>query len=129
MASRPAFPAPSPSTRTGSRTISWASRSAPTTNRSSARIGERQPRQFLAGNVTHLTGTTWPLAGTNWTDLYLSGVDDASVLSLNSSSLSTQPAARWQLYPFLPSEVTETDLHNTALVDSELDELGQALPR
>ena len=85
--------------------------------------------QFLAGNVNHLTGTTWPLAGTNWTDLYLSGAHDASVLSLNSSSLSPQPAAPGsQLYPFLPSEVTETDLHNTALVDSELDELGQALP-
>ena len=54
---------------------------------------------------------------------------NSSVTSLNDGSLSTQPASKaTQLYPFLLSEVTETDLHNTTLVDSELDEIGQALP-
>ena len=95
----------------------------------SAYLSNGSRAQFLAGNVTHLTGTTWPLDGTNWTDLYLSGAHDSSVTSLNSGSLAMQPAkAATQLYPFLPSEVTESDLHNTALVDTELDELGQALP-
>jgi putative CocE/NonD family hydrolase len=95
----------------------------------SAYLSNGSRAQFLAGNVTHLTGSTWPLTGTNWTDLYLSGAHSSSVTSLNSGSLSTQPASKTtQLYPFLPSEVTETDLHNTALVDSELDAIGQALP-
>jgi hypothetical protein len=95
----------------------------------SAYLSNGSRAQFLGGNVTHLTGTTWPLPGTGWTDLYLSAAHDSSVTSLNDGSLSTQPAgAATQLYPFLPSEVTETDLHNTALVDSELDALGQALP-
>jgi hypothetical protein len=95
----------------------------------SAYVGNGSRAQFLAGNVTHFTGTTWPLDGTSWTDLYLSGARASSVTSLNDGSLSTQPAsAAVQRYPFLPSEVTETDLHNTALVDSELDSIGQALP-
>ena len=95
----------------------------------SAYVGNGSRAQFLAGNVTHLTGTTWPLDGTTWTDLFLSSAHDSSVTSLNDGSLSAQPAgAARQSYPFLPSEVTETDLHNTALVDSELDSLGQALP-
>ena len=95
----------------------------------SAYLSNGSRAQFLAGNVAHLTGTTWPLDGTNWTDLYLSGAHNSSVLSLNDGSLSAQAAgpAR-QIYPFLPSEVTETDLHNTALLDSELDDIGQALP-
>ena len=95
----------------------------------SAYVGNGSRAQFLAGNVTHLTGTTWPLEGTSWTDLFLSSAHDSSVTSLNDGSLSAQPAAAAsQSYPFLPSEVTETDLHNTALVDSELDSFGQALP-
>jgi hypothetical protein len=95
----------------------------------SAYVGTGSRAQFLAGNVTHLTGTTWPLDGTGWTDLFLSSAHDSSVTSLNDGSLSVQPAgAASQSYPFLPSEVTETDLHNTALVDSELDSMGQALP-
>jgi hypothetical protein len=95
----------------------------------SAYLGHGSRAQFLAGNVTHLTGSTWPLEDTGWTDLYLSSAHDSSVTSLNDGSLSTRPAAAAsQRYPFLPSEVTETDLHNTALVDSELDSIGQALP-
>ena len=95
----------------------------------SAYVGNGSRAQFLAGNVTHLTGTTWPLDGTGWTDLYLSGARSSSVTSVNDGSLSTQPpGAASQTYPFLPSEATETDLHNTALVDSELDSMGQALP-
>jgi hypothetical protein len=95
----------------------------------SAYVGNGSRAQFLAGNVTHLTGTMWPLDGTGWTDLFLSSAHDSSVTSLNDGSLSPQPAgAASQSYPFLPSEVTETDLHNTALVDSELDSMGQALP-
>lgn len=95
----------------------------------SAYLGNGSRAQFLSGNVTHLTGSSWPLEGTSWTDLYLSSAHDSSVTSLNDGSLSQQPAAAAsQLYPFLPSEVTETDLHNTALVDSELDSIGQALP-
>ena len=96
----------------------------------SAYLSNGSRAQFLAGNVTHLTGTQWPLTGTQWTNLYLSSSRDSSVTSLNDGSLSTRPAgaAAAQLYPFLPSEVTETDLHDTALVDSELDEVGQALP-
>ncbi|HEY1651423.1 MAG TPA: CocE/NonD family hydrolase [Acidimicrobiales bacterium] len=96
----------------------------------SAYLSNGSRAQFLAGNVTHLTDTAWPLTGTAWTDLYLSGAHNSSVASLNSGSLTTQPAnTTKQLYPFLPSEVTETDLHNTALLDSELDEIGQALPQ
>lgn len=95
----------------------------------SAYLSNGSRAQFLAGNVTHLTGTTWPLDGTNWTDLYLSGAHDSSVTSLNNGSLSTQLAgAATQLYPFVPSEPTETDLHNTSVVDTELDSIGQALP-
>jgi uncharacterized protein len=95
----------------------------------SAYLSNGSREQFLAGNVTHLTGSQWPLTGTQWTTLYLSSSHDSSVVSLNDGSLSTEPAGKAiQRYPFLPSEVTETDLHNTALVDTELDEFGQALP-
>ena len=95
----------------------------------SAYLGNGSRAQFLAGNVTHLTGSQWPLTGTQWTKLYPSPTHDTSVASLNDGSLATQPSRQaTQLYPFIPSEVTETDLHNTALVAKDLDEIGQALP-
>jgi predicted acyl esterase len=95
----------------------------------SAYLGNGNRAQFLSGNVTHLTGSTWPLAGTNWTSLYLSATRNTSVSSLNDGSLATAPSTgAAQIYPFVPSELTETDLHNTSVLDSELDDAGEALP-
>jgi hypothetical protein len=95
----------------------------------SAYLGNGSRAQFLSGNVTHLTGATWPLSGTAWSTLYLSAAHTSSVASINDGSLSTQYAGSGsQSYPFIPSEFTETDLHNTSVLDSELDEAGEALP-
>ena len=94
----------------------------------SAYLSNGSRAQFLAGNVTHLTGSTWPLAGTDWSDLYLSSAPIRRSRRSTPGRCRPSRRAATQLYPFLPSEVTETDLHNTALVDTELDQLGQALP-
>jgi hypothetical protein len=73
--------------------------------------------QFLANNVTRLTGDSWPLPGTRWSPLFLSTSRSGSAHSINDGSLSTTPpAARSaQSYPFVPSEPTETDPHTTAV--------------
>jgi putative CocE/NonD family hydrolase len=90
-----------------------------------ALVGDGNRQQFLDGKVTALTGSRWPLDGTQWSSLYLSAGRPAT-----SGSLSpTLPAASTgQLYAFVPSEASETDLHNTSVLDSELDQLGNLLP-
>ncbi|MHB8681220.1 MAG: CocE/NonD family hydrolase [Acidimicrobiales bacterium] len=91
--------------------------------------GSRQ--QFLAGNVTPLTGSDWPLPGTTWSDLYLSPAKSGSATSLNDGTLTlTAPAAgARQSYPFVPSIPSETDVHTTATIAGDgLDQLATALP-
>ena len=91
--------------------------------------GSRQ--QFLAGNVTSLSGDDWPLPGTAWSDLYLSPATSGTVTSLNDGSLSLSPPATASLapYPFVPSEASETDLHTSATVAADgLDQAATYLP-
>jgi putative CocE/NonD family hydrolase len=90
--------------------------------------GSRQ--EFLAGNVTHLTGSSWPLPATHWTRLYLAPTRSGSAHSLNDGSLQLAPAP-WatQAYPFAPSDFTETDVHTTGVIAPDgLDQLGRAAP-
>jgi putative CocE/NonD family hydrolase len=94
-------------------------------------VGNGNRQQFLDGNITTLTGTAWPLPGTSWTSLYLSPAPSSSPAgSLDNGSLATSPPAgsSRQSYPFVPSEPSETDLHNTSVVDGELDEIDSVLP-
>ncbi len=87
--------------------------------------------QFLAGNVTHLTGTSWPLPATQWTRLYLAPERSGSAHSLNDGSLQLAPATTRteQGYPFLPSEFTETDVHTTGVIAGDgIDQLAKAAP-
>ncbi len=87
--------------------------------------------QFLAGNVTHLTGTTWPLPGTVWTRLYLSSAVSGSAHSLNDGSLSLTPqrSQSAQNYLFAASELTETDVHTTSTVAADgIDQAAIAFP-
>ncbi len=87
--------------------------------------------QFLAGNVTHLTGSSWPLPATQWTKLYLSSAPSGSAHSLNDGSLSLDPqtSPARQSYPFLPSEPTETDPHTAAVLGPDgLDQAATLLP-
>lgn len=94
-------------------------------------VGDGNRQQFLDDHVTHLTGTTWPLAGTGWTPLYLSpSTSSAPGASLNHGSLTARPPARstQQAYPFVPSEMTETDLHNTSVIDSQMNQMDTVLP-
>ena len=91
----------------------------------SAYLSNGNRQQFLDGNVTHLTDSNWPLTGTTWTNLSLSSATNSTVTSLNQGSLSTQRqlTTATQPYPFVPSEASETDLHNTSVIDSNLDQL------
>jgi uncharacterized protein len=87
--------------------------------------------QFLADNLTHLTGPSWPLPGTQWTRLYLTSSESGSADSLNDGSLSLQPqsARTTQSYPFIPSEATETDVHTMAVIAADgLDQAATTLP-
>jgi hypothetical protein len=87
--------------------------------------------QFLAGNVTHLTGTAWPLPATQWTRLYLSSTRSGTAHSLNDGTLqlAPPPGRATQAYPFLPSEPTETDLHTMGVIAGDgLDQLAKAAP-
>ena len=92
--------------------------------------GSRQ--QFLAGNVTSLTGTDWPLPGTSWTDLYLSHAASGSVRSINDGTLALAPDATpaTQPYPFLPSLPSETDVHTSATIAGDgLDQAAAYFPQ
>ena len=94
-------------------------------------LGNGSREQFLAGNVTHLTGTNWPLPGTRWERLYLASARSGSAHSLNDGTLSLQPqtASVTQAYPFLPSLATETDLHTVGVIGpGGLDQLASILP-
>jgi putative CocE/NonD family hydrolase len=95
-------------------------------------LGDGSRQQFLNDSVTHLTGTAWPLPGTRWSSLYLSATKSTSTSagSVNNGFLaSARPSAKVaQSYPFVPSELTETDLHNTSVIDGEMDELDSVLP-
>jgi putative CocE/NonD family hydrolase len=87
--------------------------------------------QFLAGNVTHLTGASWPLPDTAWTNLYLSVAKSGSAGSLNDGTLSPSPqqTSTTQAYPFVPTDPTEVDLHTIGVVGSDgLDQAATNLP-
>jgi uncharacterized protein len=70
-------------------------------------LGDGSRQEFLAGHVTRLDGTDWPLPGTRWTPLYLDG-----------EALSTTPAASetTRSYPFAPSDPVASDPNTTAVV-------------
>ncbi len=98
-------------------------------------VGHGSRQQLLDGHFTRLTGSTWPLAGTRWTSLFFSPTPSVPVTaslgtSLNDGSLTTAPPPReaTQSFPFVPSEPSETDLHDTSVVDTQLDELDTVLP-
>jgi putative CocE/NonD family hydrolase len=87
--------------------------------------------QFLAGNVTHLTGTVWPLPNTDWTRLYLSSTVSGSAHSLNDGTLSLSPqrTQATQSYGFIGSEPTETDVHTIAVLASDgIDQAAVPFP-
>lgn len=88
--------------------------------------------QFLADNVTSVSGSDWPLPGTQWTDLYLSPTKSGSVQSLNDGTLALQPdaAATLQPYPFVPSDASETDVHSVAAVAADgIDQASTYFPQ
>jgi putative CocE/NonD family hydrolase len=88
--------------------------------------------QFLADNVTSVSGSGWPLAGTNWTDLFLSPAKSGSVQSLNDGTLtlSPDPTGTTQSYPFIPSVASETDVHSIAAVSSDgVDQAATYFPQ
>lgn len=96
-------------------------------------LGNGNRQAFLNGDVTHITGSSWPLAGTSWDSLYLSAdpSDSAGAQgSGNDGSLANRPAAGRtdQTYLFAPSDFTETDLHNTSVLDTYMDQLAGVLP-
>ncbi len=96
-----------------------------------ALLSDGSREQFLAGNVTPVSGTGWPLPGTTWNDLYLSPAQDTSVRSLNDGTLALAPGAASvaQDYPFVPSEASETDVHSVAAVSGDgLDQAATYLP-
>lgn len=87
--------------------------------------------QILSGNWTNITGNSWPLPGTAWTDLYLSAAKSNTIASVNDGTLSPTPDANadTQEYPFVPSEATETDVHTIATVAGDgVDQGAQYLP-
>ena len=86
--------------------------------------------QFLADNLTKVTGPSWPLPGTQWTRLYLSAAKSGTVASLNDGSLSLEPqSSAQQSYPFVPSEATETDVHTMGVIAADgLDQAATTLP-
>lgn len=92
--------------------------------------GKGSRQRFLAGAITTLTGSSWPLTGTSWQTLYLSPLANPSVPSVNSGSLAARPAPHAaQAYPFVPSEATETDLHNVGVVGpAGLDQAARTAP-
>jgi putative CocE/NonD family hydrolase len=93
--------------------------------------GNGSREQFLAGNLTRVTGAVWPLAGTQWNRLYLSATASGSAASLNDGTLSLQPSVPRtnQPYLFVPSLATETDVHNIATVAGQgLDQAAGAVP-
>lgn len=87
--------------------------------------------QFLAGNFTRLSGSTWPLPGTEWTRLYLSAARSGTARSLNDGTLSVRPGGpgALQAYPFVPSDSFATDPHETATVDPDgMDQAAKVAP-
>ena len=88
--------------------------------------------QFLLDQVTAVSGSAWPLAGTVWNDLYLSSVTNSSVASINDGTLDSTPDATTsqQSYPYVPSEATETDVHSVAAVAGDgLDQAATYFPQ
>jgi uncharacterized protein len=87
--------------------------------------------QFLADNLTRITGPSWPLPGTQWTRMYLSSAKSGSASSLNDGTLSLEPQSSktTQSYPFIPSDMTETDVHTTGVIASDgLDQAARLFP-
>ncbi|MHB8438650.1 MAG: CocE/NonD family hydrolase [Acidimicrobiales bacterium] len=97
----------------------------------SVELSNGSREQFLAGNVTSLSGSAWPLPGTTWTDLYLSKAGSGTVRSINDGSLAMSPDATTtrQPYPFVPSIADETDVHSIAAVAGDgIDQSANYLP-
>ncbi|HVV74557.1 MAG TPA: CocE/NonD family hydrolase [Mycobacteriales bacterium] len=87
--------------------------------------------EFLADHVVHLTGTTWPLRGTQWKPLYLSTAKSGTVTSVNDGTLSAHAPSRpsTQSYPFVPSDAMETDPHTIGVVAGDgIDQAARLLP-
>jgi predicted acyl esterase len=75
-------------------------------------------KELLDGHFTHLSGTGWPLPGTQWIRLYLSPSVSGTAHSINDGTLSTAPgrAPTVQSYPFVPSDPAATDLHTMSTI-------------
>jgi len=87
--------------------------------------------QFLAGQVTHLEGSNWPLKGTTWTRLYLSARASGTAHSVNDGTLSLQrdKSQTLQTYPFVPSDALVTDPHTTAVIAGlGIDQAARVVP-
>jgi predicted acyl esterase len=74
--------------------------------------------QLVNGAFTHLSGSEWPLTGTQWTRLYLSPTASGTAHSLNDGSLSLQAVGSGavQTYPFAPSDSLATDPHTVSTI-------------
>jgi putative CocE/NonD family hydrolase len=81
-------------------------------------LAQGSHEQLINGHFTHVTGSDWPLPGTQWTRLYLSPTASGTTQSINDGSLATHAGAApvVQRYPFAPSDAYATDTHTTATV-------------
>lgn len=87
--------------------------------------------QFLAGDFTHLAGSSWPLSQTRWTRLYLSAKASGSTHSINDGTLSLHrdPSGSRRSYPFAPSDAIVTDPHTTAVIAGDgIDQAANVIP-
>jgi len=72
-------------------------------------VGNGSPEKFIAGDVTRIDASDWPVPGTVWQPLYLDG-----------SALSTSPRTAATVQPYLSvvSLPTATDPHTTGTVSA-----------
>ena len=77
--------------------------------------GDRE--DLLAGRLVRAQGEDWPIPGTEWTTLHLSGARSGTATSLNDGTLTEGPAERaTQSYVEIPTLPTATDPHTIATV-------------
>ena len=78
--------------------------------------GDRE--DYLRGDFSQASGSSWPIPGTTWTPLHFDAKRSKSALSLNDGSLSlTRPAAsQRQSYVSIPSIPFMTDVPNAAIL-------------
>jgi putative CocE/NonD family hydrolase len=81
-------------------------------------LGKGSRRELLDGNVVKRTGEDWPLPGTRWTALHLSGERSGTAQSINDGTLSAEPVAEAvdHSYPAVPSNPIASDVNTTATV-------------